>query len=411
MKKLTKLAAAAILGLASVCALSSPAEAAIQTIEASGVYVMDSRLGETTEAATGRAREDAKRAAAEKAGVYVESYSKTVNMVLEADEVRTIAAQLLKIQGEKSKVAVLEDSLLQFTVTITALVDDSGVDMQRAVSTDKSVLSEDARRNSELQREYDELKKQMEELKRRYEGAGEAQRAEIKAEAAANTQRFGAAEELEKANGLFARGDYTQALSAYTRALGLNPRLPEAYNNRGLAYYHLRQYSEAVNDFNQAAALKPNFLQAYSNRGMVHLEQGQAAQAIQDCTQALSIDSRFAPALNNRGRAYVAAGQADRALGDLQQAARIMPGSADIHNNLGSAYMMLKSYREAVNEYGQAIRLNGNFAEAYYNRALAYCNLGQFMEALPDAQRAKELNPGDGAASDLYSRIRSKLGG
>ena len=79
---------------------TSTALANERLIEASGEYVMDSRLDETPASATARAREEAKRAATEKAGVYIKSYSKTIDLVLDTDEVRTIAARLLKIQDE-----------------------------------------------------------------------------------------------------------------------------------------------------------------------------------------------------------------------------------------------------------------------------------------------------------------------
>ena len=56
-------------------------------IEASGDYFMDSRLDETPASATARAREEAKRAAVETAGVYLQSYSKMVDLALDTDEV------------------------------------------------------------------------------------------------------------------------------------------------------------------------------------------------------------------------------------------------------------------------------------------------------------------------------------
>ena len=64
-----------------------------ELIEASGTYVMDSRLDETPASATSRAREEAKRAAIEKAGVYLQSYSKTVDLALVEDEVTDSAVR------------------------------------------------------------------------------------------------------------------------------------------------------------------------------------------------------------------------------------------------------------------------------------------------------------------------------
>ena len=135
-----------------------------ELIEASGTYVMDSRLDETPASATSRAREEAKRAAIEKAGVYLQSYSKTVDLALVEDEVETVAARLLKIQSESSDVEVVEKNLLKFTVTIKALIDELDENDLKAMMQNKQSLAEETRKYKELQKEYDALKKQMDYL-------------------------------------------------------------------------------------------------------------------------------------------------------------------------------------------------------------------------------------------------------
>ena len=74
---------------------NSTSLASEKLIEASGEYVMDSRLDETPASATARAREEAKRAAVEQAGVYIQSYSKTIDLELVEDEIESVAARLL----------------------------------------------------------------------------------------------------------------------------------------------------------------------------------------------------------------------------------------------------------------------------------------------------------------------------
>ena len=135
-----------------------------EIIEASGSYIMDSTLDETPASATARAREEAKRAAIEKAGVYLQSYSKMVNLELDYDEVKTVAAQLLQIQDEQRKIEPFEDNLLKFTVTIKALVDTNEEERLKTIMQDKNNLEEATERYKKLQAEYDALKNQMEQL-------------------------------------------------------------------------------------------------------------------------------------------------------------------------------------------------------------------------------------------------------
>ena len=362
--------------IALVVVLSASSSfAAEKLIEATGEYVMDSRLDETPASATARAREEAQRAAVEKAGVYLQSYSKMINLAVEEDEVRTVAARLLKIQSESNEVEVIEKNLLKFTVTIKALVNDLDDAALQSIMNDKRSLEELTRKNKELQERYDELNRQMKNYRREFDSANETERVEIKREVARNAEKFSAVDELAKGNEFSLRKDYARALLAYDAAIKLDSQLAEAYNNRGIVKYELGQFSAAVEDYSAALRLKPN----------------------------------YANALNNRGNAHAALNQFQDAANDLQEALRLNKNSAVTHNNLGSVYFSQKIFDAAVNEYSRAIQINPRFAEAFYNRAAAQYALGNYARALEDAQRAAELNPNDSDARALCRKIRSRF--
>ena len=383
---------------------------AAELIQASGTYIMDSRLDETPASATARAREDAKRRAAQQAGVYVESYTKVANLMLEESEVQTIAASVLKIQDEKTSITVMEENLLKFTVEITALVDDTDPQVLQSMLANRESFDESVRRNIKLQREYDELKSQMEDLKRQYESADANQREKIKVESAQNISRLNSLEDLEKANEFYIRQNYVSALEYYNHALETDPNSAEAYNNRGLTYYHLNQNTNALSDFSRAIDLDKNFSHAYNNRGMILNSMGQHSQAIPDFDQALKLNPKFAYALNNRGNAYAAIGKYQNAVQDLKSAAKISDNSAEIHNNLGNVYQATEKYSDAIKEYSKAIKLNSNYFEAFYNRSIVYYMQKKYSEALSDAKRAVELNPQDSDAKDLFDSISREVG-
>ena len=79
-------------------ALMSVASAKTYEIVAEGNYTIGDR--DTRETAKKHAVQDAMRIAVEKAGVYVESYSETKNYQLTQDQVRTIAAGVVKVLDE-----------------------------------------------------------------------------------------------------------------------------------------------------------------------------------------------------------------------------------------------------------------------------------------------------------------------
>lgn len=350
------------------CSTSFAAE---KLIEASGEYVMDTRLDETTASATARAREEAKRNAVEKAGVYLKSYSKMIGLELVEDEVETVAARLLKVQEESSNIEVIENNLLKFTVTIKALVDDlSDADLKSLVR-DRQALDDAARKYKALQEEYDALKIQMEQLKSEFNSANDAQKEEIKKQVARNSKNFSAVDATARGNEFYFAKNYAKALEAYDEAVMLNPNYAEAYNERGIVKYELGQYAEAVSNYTMAIKLRANFVDA----------------------------------LNNRGNAYLALGQFQNAAQDLQAALKLNDNNAICHNNLGTVYYSLKNFDAAIQEYTRAIRLNPACAEAYYNRGAIYYGQKKYAEALADVKMSLSLNLSDNATRDLYEKI------
>lgn len=366
MKKLIVLLIALMTALSN--ATSSASE---KIIEASGEYVMDSRLDETPASATSRAREEAKRAAVEKAGVYLQSYSKMIDLEINTDEVQTVAARLLKIQDESSNVEVIEKNLLKFTVTIKALVDDLDDDALKKMMQDKQTLEELTRKNKDLQEKYDALNREMAKYRSKFDSAGDAQKIEIKKEVVRNTEKFSALNEFAKGNDFSFRKDYAQALASYDMAIKLDPQLAEAYNNRGIVKYDLGQFSTAVEDYTTAIKLKTGFINA----------------------------------LNNRGNAYVALGQFQNAVKDIEAVLKLNDNFAAGHNNLGGIYYSMKNYDAAIKEYTRAIQIDPHYAEAYYNRGAIYFGLGKYVEALSDIKMSMSLNPNDNEISNLYNKI------
>ena len=296
MKNVIRLAIAMLLSLAMFLPNSVSAESEI--IEADGDYVMDSRLDETAASATARAREEAKRNAVERAGVFVQAYSKTKNLVLEEDEVKTITAHLLKILDEKNSVEVLQDNLLKFTVHIWAEVDASDPQQLQALMSNRNLIDEMTARNNELQRQYDALKRQMEELKTQYDSASDSRKAELKRAAAQNDERFKAMQELEKvyalnnrANAYAALGQYQNALDTLLAALEMKSDMPELHNNLGSVYVSLNRLDDGLREYNEALRLNPNYADALFNRGCIFYRRGKYSDALKDAEKA----ARFKP--------------------------------------------------------------------------------------------------------------------
>lgn len=75
---------------------------------------------------------------------------------------------------------------------------------------------------------------------------------------------------FEQGNYEYDRGNCQKAIVDYTRSIELNPKYPQAYNNRGYTYMRMRDYQAALPDFDKAIALNPKYIQALMNRGDIH---------------------------------------------------------------------------------------------------------------------------------------------
>ena len=69
-----------------------------------------------------------------------------------------------------------------------------------------------------------------------------------------------------RGNAHLLKGEYEEAISNYTKALGINPQYALAYNNRAVVYYTIREYDKAWKDVHKAQKLgyqvNPEFIQA-----------------------------------------------------------------------------------------------------------------------------------------------------
>jgi tetratricopeptide (TPR) repeat protein len=65
-------------------------------------------------------------------------------------------------------------------------------------------------------------------------------------------------------NSYYRQGDFTQAISDYTKAIEMNPDYPEAYVLRAMAYYKEKEYDKSWADVYKAEelgfAVSPEFI-------------------------------------------------------------------------------------------------------------------------------------------------------
>ena len=205
-------------------------------------------------------------------------------------------------------------------------------------------------------------------------------------------------------------GQGENAIADYDEAIRLKPDFGEAYYNRGSTKEELGRYDEAIADYDEAIRLKPDFGEAYSNRGAVKNKLGQIAEAIADYDEAIRLKPDFGEAYYNRGIAKVALGQYDSAIADYDTAILLQPDYAEAYYNRGNTRGALGQYADAIVDCDEAIRLKSDYAEAYNNRGNAKAGLSQPEDAIADYDEAIRLKPDFGEAYYNRGNTRGALG-
>ncbi len=99
---------------------------------------------------------------------------------------------------------------------------------------------------------------------------------------------------FQKADSLFDKGEFKNAIIYYDSVIIINPGNTEAYTYRGVSRYELKEYTMAIEDFNYALILAPGYAEVYFYRGMCYMEKQMKAQACQDWQTAYSFGYRKA---------------------------------------------------------------------------------------------------------------------
>ena len=118
---------------------------------------------------------------------------------------------------------------------------------------------------------------------------------------------------------LFAH-DYKSAVAYATRFIRLQPKNPNGYHLRLLAYGQLFQHRRQVTDARMIAQLQPRNAEAYNDLGIALTNDRQAAAAIEAFTKAIRLVPSNPTYYKNRAIAEVVTQQPKAALTDLEKA-------------------------------------------------------------------------------------------
>jgi tetratricopeptide (TPR) repeat protein len=205
-------------------------------------------------------------------------------------------------------------------------------------------------------------------------------------------------------------GDPVAALAAFAEVLALGPTQPAVLSNVGAALVELGRFELARSFYGKAIDIDAKFADAYNNRGVSFEREGKPAEAIADFELAIALRPGFVSALLNAGIAKQSLGQHREAIAHYDQILALVPDHLDALYNKARGYDQLAKFGEAVVWFDRVLANNPNHAQAFFGRGNAKRELGDLAGALRDLEQALSLAPTDAEIKFGVALLRLLVG-
>jgi len=190
---------------------------------------------------------------------------------------------------------------------------------------------------------------------------------------------------LDIANGALVENDPTGALQHLLAAEKLDPKIPELYHSKALAYFGKHDLNSAIEAARYAVKLNPGYSIAQNTLGKLLMDAGRQDEAVPFLQTAAKdpINREAFKALTNLGIISYRKSELDRARDYFDQAVLASPTSACIaYYYRGHVWLKKSDFRKAITDYESATRrFCGNFADAHLALGIAFQQAKQYQQA------------------------------
>lgn len=208
------------------------------------------------------------------------------------------------------------------------------------------------------------------------------------------------------------KGNFTEALEYYDRALAAHPDFPEGEYQRAAALLSLRRPADAEKALRHATELRPEWSLPWATLGSLLVHQGKFEQAAPTLDHALKIDGRSYPALTALAELRLKTKAAPEQLKSLlEQLRAVMAGPrvpAPVWAARAAVERALGSTAEAASSTDRALEADPKNVEALIVRAELRADAGDVDRALDDALAARKLAAEPDHANLVLARIYAR---
>jgi len=304
-----------------------------------------------------------------------------------------------KFQLTKDKVVVMTAGIVQAEI-LSEKWDGKSYYLKAKISADPhetikiiEALRENSQKNSELEETNRKVNEALERIKQLQEELATGQRLENnQKEYLKVVDRLKWKEWIDKGVAFMNANNYEGALSAFNKAVEIDPNNSWGYIDKGWVLNVIGDFSQALKDLNKAADIDPQNPWIYVNRGVAYNFIGNYQQGLIDENKATSLDSTISWAYIDRGWSYIGLGNFNQALTDLNTAAQLDPKNPHVYHMRAWAYNGLGNKRQTLEDFDKSLVLDPNNSWTHWNIAAYYALSGEKDKSIAALRNAIRIN-------------------
>ncbi|KAB0667285.1 tetratricopeptide repeat protein [Oryzomonas japonica] len=184
-----------------------------------------------------------------------------------------------------------------------------------------------------------------------------------------------------------------QAVSAFKKALGLDPQNTTAYNYLGQIYMSQGKNADAIKAFQQIVRIQsnaatadgsstaPTLADAHISLGNAYLQNKQYTQSEKEYKTAARLNPQNPVAVYTLGQQYITQNRLSEAEAQFKKVQKLSPKDGNVYYALGQVYNKEGKYDEAATNLEKSLTLKTKFPSANYELGVAYNGLGRTADA------------------------------
>jgi tetratricopeptide (TPR) repeat protein len=166
---------------------------------------------------------------------------------------------------------------------------------------------------------------------------------------------------------LLGAGDFSAALSGYSKLIGSEYADADLFLGRAKAFAGLTEYKKSLADIDYYLTLYPGDVASLSLAGSVAAASGDNNGGIVYMNRAIELDPNLRRSYTARGDIWSISGMWENAVSDYSMALDLQPDDGNVYYNKGVALIRLGKTEQACHDLRMALRLGNRKASELIN--------------------------------------------